>query len=162
NEHPVQAQSLMVPARLHVILMRLFVECQSNAAETARRYDATKYTTRPLNVRYVRPLVKKSDKTGSVCDAKRTGRPHIATDDVSACAVVDELLAEDLLNTLWCQQDGAPAHYAPTVRDYLNETFATHCGGPMDWLARSTDWKPRRTLLYKRNDGGHFEHLLRR
>lgn len=58
------------------------------------------------------------------------------------CNFIPQLRADGVLGTVWWQQDGAPAHYAQTVRDYLNETFGDRWigrGGPVHWPARSPD-----------------------
>ena len=43
---------------------------------------------------------------------------------------------------IWFQQDGAPAHFSYTVREYLNRPYL-NCyigrGGPVEWPARSSD-----------------------
>ena len=46
---------------------------------------------------------------------------------------------------LYFQQDGAPAHYALNVRDWLNQKFANRWigrRGPIEWPARSPDLAP--------------------
>lgn len=62
--------------------------------------------------------------------------------------VVEELL-EDVplqrLGDLHFQHDGAPAHYARRVREYLNEEFPRRWigrGGPIAWPPRSPDLTP--------------------
>lgn len=87
----IPTHSRSVPVDQRIILLRLYGESQSIAAEACRRYNATHITSRPVNARYVRRLVKKFDKTGSICNIKQTGRPRTATDEVSACAVLHEL-----------------------------------------------------------------------
>lgn len=44
----------------------------------------------------------------------------------------------------WFQQDGAPAHYATAVRDWLNDTFPHWIGrrGHVEWSPRSPDLSP--------------------
>ena len=50
----------------------------------------------------------------------------------------------------WFQEDGEPAHFAITAREYLNEVFPSRwigCGSatlpaPLDWLPRSPDRTP--------------------
>ena len=46
---------------------------------------------------------------------------------------------------LWFQQDGAPAHFALDVREYLNNIFPNGWigrGGPVQWPPRSPDLTP--------------------
>lgn len=61
---------------------------------------------------------------------------------------------------MWFQQDGAPAHFAPEVRNYLNATFPNQWigrGGPVPWPARSPDlscldfflWGHLKSLMYE-------------
>lgn len=60
---------------------------------------------------------------------------------------VPELQRMNLLERSWFQQDGAPPHYAITVRQYLNEVFpnkwigrgSVHLPAPLDWPPRSPD-----------------------
>jgi transposase len=44
----------------------------------------------------------------------------------------------------WFQQDGAPAHFATVVRDWLNDTFSNWIGrrGHVEWSPRSPDLSP--------------------
>ena len=51
---------------------------------------------------------------------------------------------------VWFQEDGAPAHYAFTKRDYLNDNF------PEKWIGRGSvtspapmKWLTRRSLDFK-------------
>ena len=49
------------------------------------------------------------------------------------------------LKTVTFLQDGAPAHYARKVRDYLNQFFPDRWiehRGPLEWAARSPDLTP--------------------
>ena len=50
-----------------------------------------------------------------------------------------QLQQDGILASVIYQQDGAPSHYANTMRDYLNDTF------PNRWIERSADrmWAPR-------------------
>ena len=46
---------------------------------------------------------------------------------------------------LWLQHDGAPAHFALNVREYLNYVFPKRWiwrGGPVQWPSRSPDLTP--------------------
>nr|CAH7733872.1 unnamed protein product [Callosobruchus chinensis] len=46
---------------------------------------------------------------------------------------------------MWFQQDGCPAHYAHSVREYLDEEFPGRWigrSGPISWPARSPDLNP--------------------
>lgn len=46
---------------------------------------------------------------------------------------------------MWLQQDGAPAHFAVNVREFLNAQFLDHWigrGGPVPWPPRSPDLNP--------------------
>lgn len=41
-----------------------------------------------------------------------------------------------VLQNMWYQHDGAPAHFTLDVRNYLNQVFPNRwigCGGPIDW-----------------------------
>lgn len=65
--------------------------------------------------------------------------------------VIPQLREEGLLSTVLWQQDGAPAHYAQTIRTYLTETFGHRWvgrGGPIDWPARSPDLNPLDFFLW--------------
>lgn len=60
-------------------------------------------------------------------------------------------LPADLRNNLWWQQDGAPAHFALPVRDYLNTQYP-NCWigrrGPVAWPPRSPDMTPMDYFLW--------------
>lgn len=46
---------------------------------------------------------------------------------------------------VWFQQDGCPAHFGVSVRDYLNQAFPNRWigrGGTLNWPARSPDLAP--------------------
>lgn len=56
-----------------------------------------------------------------------------------------ELQREGILNQAWFQQDGAPPHWATSVRRLLNEVFEDRWigrSGPLPWPARSPDLAP--------------------
>ena len=56
-----------------------------------------------------------------------------------------ELGNNALVENCYFQQDGAPAHYARKVRDYLNQVFPDRWigrRGPLEWAARSPDLTP--------------------
>lgn len=60
-----------------------------------------------------------------------------------------ESLIEDVplgyLNNFYYQHDGAPPHYAASVRDYLNNKYGENWigrGGPIPWPTRSPDLTP--------------------
>lgn len=55
----------------------------------------------------------------------------------------------NLRNIVW-QQDGAPAHNARQVREYLDDTYATWIGthGPIAWPPRSPDLNPLDFFLW--------------
>ena len=59
---------------------------------------------------------------------------------------------------MWFQQDGAPAHYAPDVRNYLNATF------PNQWIRRGSPvpWQRDRPIFHARISfcGGHLKSLM--
>lgn len=62
------------------------------------------------------------------------------------------------LNDVWFMQDGAPAHYARKVREYLNEIFPNHWigrAGPLPWPARSPDLTPLDYFLW-----GHLKSVV--
>ena len=49
------------------------------------------------------------------------------------------------LSHAYFQQDGAPAHYATSVRNWLDQTFPNRCigrRGQIEWPARSPDLTP--------------------
>lgn len=60
---------------------------------------------------------------------------------------IPHLQDRGLLGRIWFQQDGAPAHYAIAVREYLNEVFpdkwigrgSVHLPAPLEWPPRSPD-----------------------
>lgn len=59
--------------------------------------------------------------------------------------VIPELQALDYdLNTVWFQQDGAPAHRSNDTRHWLNDHFVNWIGigGPVSWPTRSPDLNP--------------------
>lgn len=65
--------------------------------------------------------------------------------------VLPELESRGLMNTVWWQQDGAPPHYARSVRGYLGERFGTRWisrGGPVEWPPRSPDLNPLDFFLW--------------
>ena len=52
-------------------------------------------------------------------------------------------------NMIHSQHDGAPAHFAVNVKEYLNEQFRQRWigrGGPVPWPARSPDLTPMNFL----------------
>lgn len=59
-----------------------------------------------------------------------------------------DLLEEVPLNiygSMWLQQDGCPAHYSRTVRDFLDQEYPDRWigrGGTISWPARSPDLNP--------------------
>lgn len=56
-----------------------------------------------------------------------------------------EQLPVDLYHRMFFQQDGAPAHNARVVSDYLNHRFGERwigTNGPVNWPARSPDLTP--------------------
>ncbi|KAJ4438693.1 hypothetical protein ANN_14640 [Periplaneta americana] len=54
-----------------------------------------------------------------------------------------QLFADNILDSVVFQQDGAPLHFAHIVRNYLNETFPGRwIGSPRFWAARSPDLTP--------------------
>ncbi|CAH8519229.1 unnamed protein product, partial [Dicrocoelium dendriticum] len=108
----LQTKSRDVPVDQRVMLLRLYFECHSNAAATARLYNNTHCTLRPVNPQYVLQLVKKFNKTGSVCNAKRTGRPRTTTDEISAGVVVEEVRQNSHLSIQRIAQHCATTPYA--------------------------------------------------
>lgn len=55
------------------------------------------------------------------------------------------LTQRDDFDTMWWQQDGAPPHYALTVRSWLDQTFPGRWigrRGPVEWPPRSPDLTP--------------------
>ncbi|CAI2738577.1 unnamed protein product, partial [Dicrocoelium dendriticum] len=87
----LQPESRNVPVDQRVLILRLYHECSLNAAEAARQYNNINPDMRPVTGRYVLKLVEKFDKTGTVCNARKTGRPRFTTDNLSACAVIREV-----------------------------------------------------------------------
>lgn len=72
--------------------------------------------------------------------------------------LLDELgLPEEIRNSIIYMHDGAPAHTAQRVRDYLNETFNQWMGinGPILWPARSPDLNPMDFFLW-----GYVKNLV--
>jgi hypothetical protein len=58
---------------------------------------------------------------------------------------LNEITQEEERENVWFQQDGASAHYANEVRNFLNITFPNKWigrGGPVEWPARSPDLNP--------------------
>lgn len=56
-----------------------------------------------------------------------------------------QAIPQEVLNEMWYQHDGAPAHYAANVRNFLNEQFPNRWigrGGEINWPARSPDMTP--------------------
>ena len=56
-----------------------------------------------------------------------------------------QLISDGIMDTVVFQQDGAPPHFAITVRDYLNQDFPARWIGraaPMKWPPRSPDLTP--------------------
>lgn len=62
--------------------------------------------------------------------------------------ILTELLEDiplDAILGMWFQHDGAPAHFAQIVRDYLNNRYGQQWigrGGPVAWPPRSPDLTP--------------------
>jgi hypothetical protein len=60
---------------------------------------------------------------------------------------VPQLESLGLLGHVWFQQDGVPAHYAITMREFLNEVFrdkwsgrrSQHLPAPLEWPPQSPD-----------------------
>lgn len=80
---------------------------------------------------------------------------HIFDDKLTAAGYIDileinlhQLLEEEVLadrDTFWFQQDGAPAHNALFIGDYLNEKFPNRwigTYGPVRWPPRSPEVNP--------------------
>lgn len=64
----------------------------------------------------------------------------------------------EVRQTMWLHHDGAPAHYALIVREYLNETFPGRWigrGGPVLWPARTPDLNPLDFFMW-----GHLRDLM--
>lgn len=58
---------------------------------------------------------------------------------------------------MWLQLDGAPAHFARQVRQYLNDNYSPWigCGGTVAWPPRSSDLTPLDFFLW-----GHMKQSL--
>lgn len=80
--------SVSVEQRVELVL--LYGECNRNAEATARKFNSINAGVKPISSRYVRWLLQKFQKTGIVSDAKRTGKPAVCTDDISAFSVIQE------------------------------------------------------------------------
>ena len=60
---------------------------------------------------------------------------------------IPQLQSLGIKSNVWFQEDGAPAHFALTVREYLHEAFPSRWIGcrtailpaPFDWQPRSPD-----------------------
>ena len=55
------------------------------------------------------------------------------------------MISDGIMDTVVFLQDGAPPHFAITVRDYLNQAFPGRWIGrvaPMIWSLRSPDLTP--------------------
>lgn len=62
------------------------------------------------------------------------------------------------INSVFYQQDGAPAHYSRIVREYLDATFPNRWigrGGPIAWPPRSPDLSPNDFFLW-----GHLKSVI--
>ena len=62
-----------------------------------------------------------------------------------------ELRNNASVENCYFQQDGAPAHYARKVRDYLNQLFPDRWighRGPLEWATRSPDLTPCNFFLW--------------
>lgn len=69
-----------------------------------------------------------------------------------------ELLPVLARNRMWFQHDGAPAHFAAPVREYLAETYGHRWigrGGPIAWPPRSPELNPLDFYMW-----GHLKELV--
>jgi hypothetical protein len=58
--------------------------------------------------------------------------------------LVPQLEHMNLIGKVWFQQDGAPAHYAISVREYLSDVFRDKwIGSGSAILAAPLEWPPR-------------------
>lgn len=58
---------------------------------------------------------------------------------------------EEIIERMWLQQDGAPAHFARIVREFLNLNYPNRWigrGGPVAWPPRSPDLTPPDFFLW--------------
>lgn len=65
--------------------------------------------------------------------------------------VIPHLRESCEMDKVWWQQDGAPPHYAQTVRQYLATTFDNRFisrGGSFEWPPRSPDLNPLDFFLW--------------
>ena len=65
--------------------------------------------------------------------------------------VLVEHVTDEELRNMWFQLDGAPAHWAGIVRDWLDEAFPDRWigrGGPVPWPPRSPDLNPLDFFLW--------------
>ena len=71
-----------------------------------------------------------------------TGNTYL---DVLEQFLEPQLISDGIMDTVVFQHDGAPPHFAITVRDYLNQAFPGRWIGraaPMKWPPRSPDLTP--------------------
>lgn len=73
-----------------------------------------------------------------------TGENHLDFLEENLPQMIEQL-PQNIQDNIIFQQDGAPAHYAHIVREYLTLVFGENWigrGGPIPWPARSPDFTP--------------------
>ena len=92
--------------------------------------------------------------------------PFFFESTVTGNAYLDKLRSEIIpaieqvqpRSEIWFMQDGAPAHFATTVRQFLDEQFPEQWigrSGPVEWPARSPDMNPLDYFLW-----GHLKSVV--
>lgn len=69
-------------------------------------------------------------------------------------------VSQDVRDRMWLQHDGAPAHFARQVTEYLNETYPNRWigrGGTVAWPPRSPDLNPLDYFLWGYFKGAVYE-----
>lgn len=82
--------SVSVSMDHRIRIVYLYAECGYNAEAAARRFNSIYAGIRCVSAGYVRKLVSKFNKRGSVHDGIRSGRPRTSTDQFSAHTVIQE------------------------------------------------------------------------
>lgn len=85
----LRPKSVDVSTDYRIEIIFLYAECGYNAEETARRFNTIHAGTRFVTGYFVRRLISRFKTRGSVCDAKKTGRPRCKTDQFSAHSVIE-------------------------------------------------------------------------
>ena len=91
--------------------------------------------------------VSSTRKVGPIFDQSITGATYLRILSEEILPVISQW---EEFERLTFQQDGAPPHYAQTVRNFLDETFQEWIGrrGTIEWPARSPDLTPPDFFLW--------------